>query len=161
MAQERVSAAQQERRRYDWPDVVMLFIIMSSLAAVFLGGIGIIVGVTEFEAAEVVAVLSPALAAVGTVAAGVFGYSVGARGVAEAQRVAGAATDEAAAARQEAAAARPLLRDTQRIASRAVAGAPAPEATDHRLLSVDDLNTLLDAAAEAGYGKGLRPSEEG
>ncbi|NIM52510.1 MAG: hypothetical protein GTO22_25235 [Gemmatimonadales bacterium] len=139
----------------------MLLIIMSSLAAVFLGGIGIIVGVTEFEAAEVVAVLSPALAAVGTVAAGVFGYSVGARGVAEAQRVAGAATEEATVARRQAAAAEPLLRDTQRIAGRAVAGAPATEATDHRLISVDDLNTLLDAAAEAGYAKGLRPSEEG
>lgn len=155
MAQERTRAAEQERRRYDWPDAVMLFIIMSTLAAVFLGGIGIIVGVTDFESVDVVAVLSPALAAVGTVAAGVFGYTVGSRGAAEAQRGATAATEEAVAARQDAAAAGPLLRDTKRIASRAVAGTPAPEATDHRLISVDDLNTLLDAAAEAGRGKGV------
>lgn len=152
MAQERTRAAEQERRRYDWPDAIMLFIIMSTLAAVFLGGIGIIVGETDFESADFVAVLSPALAAVGTVAAGVFGYTVGSRGAAEATRVATAATEEAVVARQDATAAGPLRHNTQRIASRAVAGSPAPDAPDHRLISVDDLNTLLDATAEAGRG---------
>lgn len=148
MAQEPTEEAKVQKPKYDWTDFGMLFIIMASLTGMFLGGIGIIVGVTTFEAQDVVAILAPPLGVVSTVAAGVFGYSLGTRGTTEAQRTASAAAQEATAVRQEAAAtaeaAAPLARATRRIAGQAIAGAPTP--TGKRDVSEDDLNTLRDAA---------------
>ena len=105
MAEEPVRNLREQRRKYDWSDVVMLLIIMGSLLSIFLVGVWITVGKTGFtSSSDVVAVISPALAAIGTVAAGVFGYSLGSRGTADAQQVANLAGQQTAVARQDAAA---------------------------------------------------------
>ena len=138
--------AKDRDRKYESTDVWMLLIIMASLTGLFLGGLGItlgVVGAEEFDAAAIVAILSPALAAVGTVAAGVFGYTVGTRGTAGAQESATVARQEAAATAQEGGT---PVRDIERIFSRASEGG---ELTAEGLkpgtygISADDLNTLL------------------
>ena len=142
---------QQPKRRYDWPDVVMLLIIMASLMLVFLVGIALTAGKAGFtSSSDVVAVLAPALAAVGTVAAGIFGYSLGARGGAQAQQ-------EAAAVRQDAARitadARPLTRTVRRIVNQALPGAESEPGK--RNVSEDDLRSLLDQADAASRALGM------
>ncbi len=140
--------AEQPRPKYDWANVWMLLIIMTSLAVVFLGGLGIIVGVTDFEATDVVAVVSPALAAVGTVAAGVFGYSLGARGTTEAQQTATATAQGATVARGEVALLRAeaerIAGEIKRITTRASEGDQSEEGKRH--VSLDDLRTLAAGA---------------
>jgi hypothetical protein len=150
-------SAEERSPKYDLASVGMLAIIMLSLGVIFLVGMGIMVSEDRFEASDIVAVLSPALAAVGTVAAGVFGYTLGARGTAEAQRTATATAESAVAARREADAvpefSTPRIKTVERIATRALE-AEVPGET--RQLSVDDLKTLLDAARslETRLGKG-------
>ena len=134
--------AKDRRPKYDWSDAVMLLIIMASLTGVVLGGIAIIVTETNFRSADVVAIISPPLGVISTVAAGVFGYSLGTRGTAEAQRTATAATQQAVAAREDAATAvAPPARDIGRIVRRAREGGEVSPGTYG--ISVDDLNTLL------------------
>ncbi len=139
---------------YDWPHVLMLLIIMASLTGVFLGGLAIIVGVTDFEATDVVAVVSPALAAVGTVAAGVFGYSLGTRGTSEAQQVAVATAQQATTATSQVALIRSeaetAAAEIMRITGEAKDGKqPERDASveGKRLVSLDDLYTLRSSAA--------------
>jgi hypothetical protein len=127
-------------RKYDAPDVWMLFIIMAALAGMFLGGLGIIVGATSFKSADVVAILAPALAAVGTVAAGVFGYTLGTRGTTEAQQTAAVAQETATAATQESGA-------SVRALGRIVAQAKKAGDRARYEISADDLNSLLGDAA--------------
>ncbi len=142
------SPAEQPKPKYDWPDVWMLLIIMMSLAVVFLGGLGLIVGVTDFVATDVVAVVSPALAAVGTVAAGVFGYSLGTRGTAEAQKTATITAQQATTTREEAALLRAegerMAQDIHRITGLAERGGES--APGKRNVSLDDLHTLAAGA---------------
>ncbi len=149
MAQEAVTSADAQRQRWDTTSVQMLAIIMASLTMVFLGGMGIMLYKGGFDSADIVAVISPALAAVGTVAAGVFGYTLGSVGTAEAQQTASAATQEMGAARQEAAAsaqeATSLARSVQHIVNRAEAGEQSEPGKRH--VSLDDLKTLSDGAA--------------
>jgi hypothetical protein len=148
MATQPPDSPRQQAPRHGWIDEAMLATILAALTAVFLGGIGIIVWSTAFDAEAVVAIVSPALAAVGTVAAGVFGYTLGARGSEEAQRTAGAATREAATVRQETATtaetAGSLATTVQRIHDQAMGGEPT--ASGKREISEDDLTTMLAAA---------------
>lgn len=142
------------QRRYDRVDAVMLATILVTLAAVFLGGMGIIVAGTNtagtFTAESIVAIISPALAAVGTVAAGVFGYALGTRGSGEAQTAAHEVAREAAAARQQTAAtagaAGSLASAVQRIHDQAMAGKPTT--SGKREVSEDDLKTIASAARQ-------------
>jgi hypothetical protein len=129
----------------------MLLVIMVALAGMFLGGLVVLVNGTSFKAVDIVAVLSPALAAVGTVAGGIFGYSLGTRGTAAAQDTATKATEQAAAARQDASAisqaATPLSRSVERIISQAKQGGEAPGIPGHYAIGDPDLKTLSDAAS--------------
>jgi hypothetical protein len=131
---------------HTWQDVIMLSIVAVTLAAVFLVGLALLVAASgaKYASSDIVAVLSPALTALGTLAAGVFGYSLGTRGTTAAQ-------ESAAAARQEAAtitrAAAPLHNNVERIITQARTGGIAPGIADHYAISSDDLNTL---AADAG-----------
>lgn len=148
MATQPPESSGQRPRRYGWIDEALLATILFFLSVVFLGGIGIIVWGTEFAAEAVVAIVSPALAAVGTVAAGVFGYTLGSRGSEEAQRTATAAAREAAAVRQETATtaetAGSLVTTVQRIHDQAMGGEPT--ASGKREISEDDLKTMFAAA---------------
>ena len=154
--------AEQPRPKYDCADVWMLLIIMTSLAVVFLGGLGIIVGVTDFEATDVVAVVSPALAAVGTVSAGVFGYSLGTRGTAEAQKTATITAQQATTTREEAALFRAqgerMAGEIKRITTRAQEGDPT--ATGKRDVSLDDLKTLAAGADQLTARLGTKGQPE-
>ena len=154
MATQPPSDSGQQSRKSGWIDAIMLATILVTLTAVFLGGIGIIVGATNtaepFTAESVVAIVSPALAAVGTVAAGVFGYALGTRGSGEAQTTATEVAREAAAARQETAAtaesAGSLAAAVQRIHNQAMSGEPTE--SGKREISEDDLKTLAAAAKQ-------------
>ena len=134
----------------------MLASILIALTVVFLGGIAIIVRNTNFQASDLVAILSPALGAISTVAAGVFGYSIGSRGSAQAQE---AATRESATARQQmgakAAKADLANRSVSRIVDAALSGSPTPDGK--RELSVEDLTTLRNAAADAATNEASEP----
>ena len=129
----------------------MLFIIMASLVVVFLGGLGIILGVAppdEFESADIVAIISPALALIGAVAGGVLGYSLGTRGAAEAQQATGKAREELGLVR---ATASRLDRATERITTQGLAGNES-QVPGHRDISEEDLRTLradADALADS------------
>jgi len=148
MAKANGNSDSESKPRFDWSSVVMLVVIMVSLTLIFLVGLRIITNHAKFDSADIVAVLSPAIGAVGTVSAGVFGYSLGTRNTAEAQKTATAATEEATAVRQETMAIRneatPLARQVERIATQAKEGAESVPGKRH--LSEDDLNTLLSAA---------------
>ncbi len=140
--------AKEKETRYDWPDVLMLTIVMLSLTGIFLGGLGTILGIAgarKFEATEIVAILSLPVGVVSAVAAGIFGYSLGTRGTTEAQKLASAATEEAAAVRQDAGAitaeSSAPARDIGRIISRAREGGEVSPGSYG--ISADDLNTLL------------------
>lgn len=135
-------------------DLWMLLVIVVALTAMFLGGLVILLNATSYKAADVVAVVSPALAAIGTVAGGIFGYSIGTRATSEAQSAASRATEQAGAARRDVAAiaevATPLSQNVQRIINQARAGAtaePGHPAGVYRI-SEADLQTL-EAAASA------------
>jgi hypothetical protein len=135
--------------RHTWLDFWMLLVIVVALTVMFLGGLVILVNATSYKAADVVAVVSPALAAVGTVAGGIFGYSLGARGVSDAQDAASKATEQAGAARRDAAAiaeaATPLSHNVQRIVNQArTGGATQPGVY---AISEADLQTLQAAAS--------------
>lgn len=139
----------QRKPKCDCSDVLMLFIIMASLTGIFLGGIGIIVGVTDYDSADVVAIISPPLGVVSAVAAGVFGYSLGARGTAQANQ-------QAAATRVDAAiAVAPLARVARRISDDALKGEKSVEGK--RNVSEDDLRGLRDAADALAAGLGTGP----
>ncbi len=135
--------------RYAWPDAVMLAIVMLSLIGIFLGGLAMIlgdIGAKDFDAPEIVSILSLPVGVISAVAAGIFGYSLGTRGTTEAQQAASAAAQEAAAVRQETAAvsqesAAPT-RDIGRIVSRARAGGLSATTNKYEI-SEDDLNTLI------------------
>lgn len=154
MATQETDSPAQQARRYGRIDAVMLATILVTLAVVFLGGIGIIVAGTKtkdsFTAESIVAIISPALAAVGTVAAGVFGYALGTRGSGEAQTTANHVAREAAAARQQTAAtagaAGSLASTVQRIHDQAMAGDPTT--SGKREISEDDLKTMASAARQ-------------
>ena len=167
MEQEAAKAAmqpptEQPGPKYDLPHVWMLIIIMASLTVVFLGGLGIIVGVTDFEATDVVAVVSPALAAVGTVAAGVFGYSLGTRGAAEAQQTATATAQQATTAREEVtllrAEAERVAGEIKRITTRAEEGDQSEAGKRH--VSLDDLRTLAAGANQLTTSPGTKGQPE-
>lgn len=144
-------------RKHDWPSVTMLAVIMASLTAVFLVGVAILAlwADSGFDAAAIVAILSPALAAIGTVSAGVFGYSLGSRGTAEAQEAAAAARREEAGLRQEAA---PLVHEIQRITARSKKGGPG--ASGKHEVSEDDVITLIAAANPMGRRLGIETQPE-
>ena len=145
------------RPKYGWTDFGMPGLILAALTLIFLVGITIVIRSSAFKAdtidsaSDVVAILAPALAAVGTVAAGVFGYTLGARGASEAQQAASEATQQANETRAEAVAdiadTEALAHVVDRIANTAIRGQPSPEGK--RLLSGDDLNTLVDASRTA------------
>jgi hypothetical protein len=144
--------SKRRKLRYDWSDVLMLSIIMAALTGIFLGGIGIIVGVTNFESADVVAIISPPLGVVSAVAAGVFGYSLGARSTAQ-------ANERAAATREDAAiAVAPLARVARRISDDALKGKESIEGKRH--VSEDDLKGLRDAADALASRVGTGPQLE-
>jgi len=81
---------------------------------------------SKITAVDIVAIISPALAAVGTVAAGIFGYSLGSQSTSDAQQIANRVTQEMSAERQKAAdttkAATPLVDSVQRIVKQAQEG---------------------------------------
>jgi uncharacterized repeat protein (TIGR01451 family) len=135
---------------YTWLDFWMLLVIVVGLITMFLGGLVILVNATDHKAADLVAVLSPGLAAVGTVAGGIFGYSLGTRGSTRAHEAATRATEEAGAARRDAAAiaeaATPLSQNVQRIITQARAGQQSQPGA--YTISAADLQTL-EAAATA------------
>ena len=156
------------RPRYGWTDFGMLGLILVALTLIFLVGITIIIQSSAFKAdtidsaSDVVAILAPALAAVGTVAAGVFGYTLGARGASEAQQAASEATQQANETRAQAAAdiadTEVLAHAVDRIANTALRGQPTPEGK--RLLSEDDLNTLVDASTATARRARRTPAAE-
>ena len=133
-------------------DVLMLFIIMAALTGVYLGGLGVILGIVgadEFDSADIVAISAPALAAIGAVAGGVFGYSLGTRGTTEAQRTTSEARERVGIIR---AGAERLDRDTKHIAARGLEGDASEGKSDHRDISEEDLRTLradADALADS------------
>lgn len=157
MAKEAGKNAEGQIQRYGWPSVVMLLIIMASLSLIFLMGMKIMVNEeSNFKAVDIVAVISPALAAVGTVAAGIFGYSLGSQGTSEAQQTANRVTQEMTAVRQKAAdtseAATPLVDSVQRIVKQAQTGNESEPGK--RNISLDDLNTLHEMANKLGARAG-------
>ena len=89
----------QPRGRFSTSDVVMLLVIVTAVVLVF--GLVVVIPLalpssTVFKtSSDIVAVMSPALATVGTIAAGIFGYSLGSRPAAESQRTANMATQQA------------------------------------------------------------------
>jgi hypothetical protein len=129
----------------------MLIAILVALAVVFLGGIWLIVDSTDFASSDIVAILSPALGAISTVAAGVFGFSIGSRGSSQAQEP---ATRETAIVHQHmgqiAAKASAASRNVSRIVETALSGDATPDGK--RILSTDDLKTMQNLAAEAASG---------
>ena len=140
--------AKAEKTKYDWTHFSMLVVIMIALVGGFYIALEF-TGAGSIKSAEgIVAIISPFLAAVGTVAAGVFGYSLGSRGTTEAQHVARIAAQESAIVRQDADAlsgdAKALVQKVQRITSRAIAGQESILGKRH--LSVDDLITLGEDA---------------
>ena len=135
--------------RYAWPDTVMLAIVMMSLIGIFLGGLAMILGemgAKDFDAPEIVSILSLPVGIISAVAAGIFGYSLGTRGTTEAQQAATSASQEATAVRSETAAisqeSGASTRDIGRIVSRARAGGLG-DTTNKYEISEDDLNTLI------------------
>ena len=149
MAKEAGKNAEGQIRRYGWASIFMLLIVMVSLSTIFIWGLNIMVNdMSSLEAVDIVAIVSPALAAVGTVAAGIFGYSLGSQSTSEAQQTATRITQEMSAEREKAAdttkAATPLVDSVQRIVQQAQAGAESEPGK--RNISLDDLNTLRDMA---------------
>lgn len=146
-----VPGAQSVQVRHTWQDFWMLLVIVTALVTMFLGGLAILLNATSYAAVDVVAVLSPALAAVGTVAGGIFGYSLGTRGTTAAQETATNASQQATAARQDAAtiaqAATPLSRSVERIIGQAKQGGEASGLPGSYIIGDPDLKTLADAAA--------------
>jgi len=127
----------------------MLGIIMFFLTVIFIGGLIIMVNdKSKITAVDVGAIISPALAAVGTVAAGIFGYSLGSQSTSDAQQIANRVTQEMSAERQKAAdttkAATPLVDSVQRIVKQAQEGNESEPGK--RNISMDDLNTLRHMA---------------
>jgi len=142
--------------------VWMLGIIMLSIVFVFIGGLLILVltvGIEKIDSVAIVAIISPVLTAIGTVAAGVFGYSLGSEGAADAQKaasqaeqVANIATQEAAIANQEAAAkidaAVPLVRTVERILNQQALVDGKATASGKYEISLDDLKTITEEGRE-------------
>ncbi len=140
--------------KYDWQDVLMLAIVMAALTGIFLGGLGTILGTIEandFQATDVVAILSLPVGVISAVAAGIFGYSLGTRGTTEAQKLTSAATEETAAVSAESGAS---PRAIGRIVGRAMTGGASPT-TDKYEISEDDLNTLLASAEPSARRLGI------
>jgi hypothetical protein len=155
---------------FGWPTVWMLLIIMSSIVLVFIIGLFILVlyavDVKSFNSVAIVAIISPVLTAIGTIAAGVFGYSLGSEGSAaaqktasQAQEVANTVTQEAAVAKQEAAtkidAAVPLVRTVERILNQqALVEGEATQSGKYEI-SLDDLKTIIEEGREVSKKLGI------
>jgi len=159
--------------------VWMLGIIMLSIVFVFIGGLLILVltvGIEKIDSVAIVAIISPVLTAIGTVAAGVFGYSLGSEGAAEAQKTASqaqqiafTATEEAAEANQEAKdatkkaqeaatkidAAVPLVRTVERILNQQALVQGKPTASGKYEISLDDLRTITEEGREVSRKLGI------
>jgi hypothetical protein len=136
-------AARERGSRSDRATVWMFFFALAAVAGIFLGGLAILVTLTNLRAEGIVAILSPALAALGTLAGGVFGYSQGARGAAEASQTAAAATQHASAIERDAT---PLAREVKRITGQAVQGGRTERTGGKHEISEDDIRTLAAAA---------------
>ena len=128
---------------------------------------------SKITAVDVGAIISPALAAVGTVAAGIFGYSLGSQSTSDAQQIANRVTQEMSAERQKAAdttkAATPLVDSVQRIVKQAQEGnesEPGNREQPERGQSVRHIQELLPAEASKSKGCGdgqlarLRPEKQ-
>ena len=163
------SPEQPEKRlvpRLGSPTVWMLGIIMFATVLVFLGGLYMLLKAPQLltengkiDGTTLVAVITPVLTAIGTVAAGVFGYSLGSEGAAEAQKtasqaqqVANTAMQEAAIAKQEAAAkidaAVPLVRTVDRILQKQALDKGTPAANGKYEISLEDLKTIIEEGKE-------------
>jgi len=167
-------------QRFRTPTVWMLGIIMLSIVSVFIIGLFILVvyavDMKSFDSVAIVAIISPVLTAIGTVAAGVFGYSLGSEGAADAQKtasqaqqVANLATQEAAEANQEAKdatkeaqeaatkidAAVPLVRTVERILNQQALVQGKPTASGKYEISLDDLRTITEEGREVSRKLGI------
>ena len=157
-------------QRFGSSTVWMLLIIMSSIVFVFIGGLLVLVlnavDMESFDSVAIVAIISPVLTAIGTVAAGVFGYSLGSEGAAEAQKtasqaqqVANTATQEAAVAKQEAAAkidaAVPLVRTVERILNQQALVDGVATTSGKFEISLDDLKTITAEGAAVSRKLGI------
>ena len=71
-----VNQPRQPTRRFGVTDVVMLTILLVTLAVVFLFGVYLLTVDARFASSDIVAILAPVLGVIGTVAAGIFGYSL-------------------------------------------------------------------------------------
>ncbi len=133
----------------------MLAIVMMSLIGIFLGGLAMIlgeIGAKDFDAPEIVSILSLPVGVISAVAAGIFGYSLGSRGTTEAQQEATAIRSETAGISQESSAS---TRDIGRIVSRARAGGLG-DTTSKYEISEDDLNTLIAHAEPLARRLGIQ-----
>ena len=137
-----------------WTDVAMLGMILGCLSVVFLGGIGILVGIDNYKASDLVAVLAPILGVISTVSAGVFGYALGSRGTTDAHQTAAEASragaDDRQRASESAAAAGNLVDTIDRIVGQAKRGGPSGSGKHE--LSDDDLTTLLSVSGSTALG---------
>ena len=144
----------QPHGKFSIADVVMLSVIVTAVVLVF--GLVVVIpvvlpGSTAFAtSSDIVAVMSPAFATVGTIAAGIFGFSLGSRPAGEAQNTANRATQQAADARREAERTqeltRPLVQTVNRIVRQAQGGGPAGGVGNVYGISLDDLRTMLSAS---------------
>ena len=163
--------------------IAIMRIIMFATVLLFLGGLYMLLKAPQLltengkiDGTTLVAVITPVLTAIGTVAAGVFGYSLGSEGAAEAQKtasqaqqVANTATQEAAEANQEAKdatkeaqeaatktdAAVPLVRTVERILNQQALVQGKPTASGKYEISLDDLRTITEEGREVSRKLGI------
>lgn len=159
--------------RFGSPTVWMLGIIMLATVLVFLVGLFFLLISPQLSTVDgkisgttIVAIITPVLTAIGTISAGVFGYSLGSEGAAEAQKtasqaqqVANTATQEAAIAKQEAAAkidaAVPLVRTVERILNQQALVQGNPTTSGKYEISLDDLTTITEEGKEVSRKLGI------
>jgi hypothetical protein len=153
-----VQSTEDRWRKYDLPSVLMLLIIMAALTLIFLVGLRFILDDEyEFEATDIVAILSLPVGVIGAVAAGIFGYSLGSRGAAEAQANEAVATQEKITVQRDAEAS---VRDLARIIRKAKEGGESAQKPEKYEISRDDLNTLRGSAAPMAGKLGIDLPED-
>ena len=141
-----------ERKASESSTLRMLLAILAALTVIFIVGLSVMIAF-EFESEGIVAVMSPALGIIGTVAAGVFGLKEGAKEATSANEAAQAATRETGNVRAEAESAKASKRrvtaEVKRIAEASLnKGTQKDRNSRTRTLSEDDLNTLVAAVSE-------------
>lgn len=130
---------------YDWRHVVMLTVLVIGMGAVFLLGLLIILDQkNSFTATDIVTVVALPLTALGTVSAGVFGYSLGNATTEKANEVASQTLLQAEQSRSDLAAlVTPVVQQLASLQQQGTIATAGSEATNRLLDSARPLSEWL------------------